>query len=87
MNVVIDAPVVCLVCKTSLRHHTNEGIVYIDPCRSCGHYEDLVKQFCFNCVHRYSDQNCCNALEEIDYIRGAFVKCVGRYFKKGKAKP
>ena len=82
MEILIDAPVLCACCKRELRSCVNEGVVYIEQCTGCGHYEDLIKKFCLQCVHRYSDQDCCNAFPERNYVRGSFLKCVSKYFKK-----
>ena len=84
MKIAIDAPVLCLRCKGPLSHQITSGVVYIEQCRNCGPFETLIKQFCLKCVHRYSNQDCCNNFDEIDYIRGAFLRCVGKYYEDEK---
>lgn len=83
MKVVIDSPIVCFECGKMVDARIEDGVVRVVRCMNCGPYKELVDRFCMQCVHRYSNQNCCNAFRQIKYIHTAFIECVGKYYKKG----
>ncbi len=82
MKIVIDSPVVCSKCGKEVDARIKDELVRVKQCENCGPYQDLIDRFCMQCIHRYSSQNCCNALKQIEYIHNAFKECVGKYYKK-----